>query len=414
MQVSFFIAKRYVKKHGKTTLVYRLSRLSCYSMALGTAILLLVLSTMNGMEKLLSALFYSYTPALKIAPKSGKTFLYDTTLKERILHITGVTDIVEVLEATALVRLDHRQAIVTIRGVSNNFTESDFYRNCNHLDAVTFWRDGMPKAIAGILVGQFLQWTFNRNRVEVFYPKQGGHHLNKPYKRMTLEVDGLFSIAHQIDSKYIIAPIHFVERLTNGFHERTYWEVVIQDTADLESTQASIQKLLPNGYKVTNRDEQNETRRRAIFIERLSVCFIFALVLLLASLHIFFMLCMAILQKQKDMAILVSLGATPGQVGKIFFYNGILVSLKGILYGLMLGWLVSFLQQKFGIITLIRGSSKVAYPIEMHTFDFIYTAIVTTLFSVFAALWPVKQAIRLAKKALDCTSAVQYSRPSSH
>ncbi|MGI2257099.1 ABC transporter permease [Candidatus Cardinium hertigii] len=407
MQISFFIAKRYVKKQGKIRLMYRLSRLACYSMVLGTAILLLILATMNGMQKLLSALFYTYTPALKIECQTGKTFLCDKEFKKKIMYVAGVTDIVEVLEATALTRLLDHQAIVTIKGVSNNFSTSGFYKNCKRMDGVAFLGDGRAKAAAGIGIAQFLQWTPHNNKLEVFYPKQDGHHLHKPYKRTTLEIDGLFSIAPPIDCKYIIAPIRFVEELTNGLNKRTHWEVVIHATAEVQNTQINIEKLLPNGYKVSNQTEQNATRRRAIFIERLSVCFIFALVLLLASLHIFFMLCMSILQKQKEIAILVSLGATPGAIGKIFFYNGMLVALKGILYGLMLGWGLSFLQQKFGIITFTKVSHRVAYPVEIHVLDFIYTAMATTLFSLLATLWPVKRAMQLAKKSLDGIAAVQ-------
>ncbi|MGI2298961.1 ABC transporter permease [Candidatus Cardinium hertigii] len=397
MQISFFIAKRYVKKQGKITLIYRLSRLACYSMVLGTAILLLVLATMNGMQKLLSALFYTYTPVLKIEHQTRKTFLSDKEIKKQIMYVPGVTDIVEVLEVTALIRLLDQQAIVTIKGVSNNFTVSDFYKNCKRMDGVAFLTNERPKATAGIGVAQFLKWTTHNNKVEVFYPKQDSHHLNKPYKRTTLEIDGLFSIAPPIDGKYIIAPIRFVEGLTNGLNKRTHWEVVIHPTAEVRNTQINIEKLLPHGYKATNQAEQNATRRRAIFIEQLSVCFIFALVLLLASLHIFFMLCMSILQKQKDIAILISLGATPGDIGKIFLYNGMLVALKGILYGLMLGGGLGFLQQKFGIVTFTTVSHKVAYPVAIHAFDFLYTAMLTTLFSLLATLWPVKRAMQLAK-----------------
>ncbi|WP_419241107.1 ABC transporter permease [Cardinium endosymbiont of Nabis limbatus] len=398
MEISFFLAKRYLKKHRKATWVYRLSRLSCYSVALGTAILVLVLSTMHGMKKLLSALFYAYTPTLKIEPKAGKTFLYDTKLKRNIMYLPGVTDVVEVLEATALVRLHRQQAIVTVKGVSSNFMESDFYRNCTRMDAVAFSGDDFPQAIAGIGVGQFLQWRPHSNRVEVFYPKRQGHHLNNPYKRMTIALNGLFSMAKPIDSKYIIAPIHFVEALIDGLNKRTYWEVVVKDGADLNRTQATIQQILPDQYKLSNRDEQNETRRRAVFIEQLSVGFIFVLVLLLASLHIFFMLCMLIVQKQKDIAVLASLGATPYQIGKVFFYHAILTALKGMVYGLIIGWGVGFLQQKFSFITFTRGGQTTPYPIEMHGLDFLCTALITTLFSALAALWPVKRTIQLARK----------------
>ncbi|AXI24443.1 FtsX-like permease family [Cardinium endosymbiont of Sogatella furcifera] len=407
MQISFFLARRYVKKHGHTTLIYRLSRLSCYSMALGSAILVLILSTMNGMEKVLSNLFDTYTPALKIEPKIGQTFICDAELKGHIINLSGVADIVEVLEATALVRLHRQQAIVTFKGVSNNFTASDFYRNATWMDGVTFLRDGSPQAIAGILIGQFLQWTPHSNRVEVFYPKQGGYLLCKPYKRMTLAVHGLFSIARKIDGQYIIAPMDFVEALTGGRHQRTHWEVVLEETADLATIQARIQQVLPDGYSVTHRDEQNVPRRRAIFIERLSVCFIFALVLLLAALHIFFMLCMLIVHKQKDIAMLAALGATPGQIGKLICYNGLLVSLEGMLYGLIIGWGLGFLQQKFGIITLTRVRSRIPYPIEMHGVDCLYTAMITTVFSMLATLWPVKCAMQLARKSLRGTSLIE-------
>lgn len=403
MQISFFLAKRYAKKHGSTKLLHRLSRLSCYSMALATAILLLVLGTMNGMEKLLSALFYAYTPALKIAPKTGKTFAYDSKLKQNIIDLPGVNDIIEVLEATALVRLQRQQVIVTIKGVSSNFTASALYKNAIRMDAAAFLADGPPQATAGIGVARSLQWAPHNNRVAVFYPKQGGHHLHKPYKRMTLVVNGLFSIAKQVDSKYIIAPIHFVEALTDGLSRRTYWEVVTKDATDLKTTQATIAKLLPVGYTISSRAEQNEPRRRAIFIERLSVGFIFILVLLLASLHIFFMLCMLIVQKQKDIAILVALGATPGQVGKIFFYHAILVALKGILYGMIIGWGVAFLQQKFSLITFTRGGHVTPYPVAIYGLDGLYTFIATTLFSLLASLWPVRRAMQLAKQS-GCSS----------
>lgn len=400
MKISFFLAKRYLKKHGSTTLIHRLSKLACYSMAVSTAILLLILSTMNGMEKLLSTLFYAYTPTLKIASQTGKTFVYDPKLKSNIMGVVGVAAIVEVLEATALVRLHGQQAIVTIKGVSSNFTASDFYKNCTRMDAVAFWEEDRPRAIAGIQVAQWLQWAPHSNRVEVFYPKQGSYHLQSPYKRMTLDVNGLFAIAKQIDRSYMIAPIHFVESLTDGWHKRSYWEVVINDRADLATIQTTIQKLLPDGYEATNRDEQNQTRLRAIFIERLSVSFIFALVLLLASLHIFFMLCMLIVHKQKDIAILASLGATPGQIGKIFFYNGLLVSLKGMVYGLIIGCVLGFLQQKFGLVTFIRSGRRSPYPIAMHGVDGLYTAMATILFSFLASLWPAKRAMQLASKLL--------------
>lgn len=398
MQISFFIAKRYRKKQGNITLIYRLSRLACYSTTLGTAILLLVLSTMNGMEKLLSTLFYAHTPPLKIVSKTGQSFIPDEGLKKNVLELSGVKEIVEVLEASALIRIHSQQAIVTLKGVSSNFPASDFYKNALGMDGLTFLEGSYPEAIAGRGLSPLFQSKICNNRVEVFYPKQGAHNLNNPYKCLTLEIAGFFSIAHKIDKQYMITPIGFVERLIGGLHQRTYWEIVLPDGVCLKQTQNAIQTLLPNNLAVIDKEGQNEPRSRAIFIERLSVWFIFSLVLLLASLHIGFMLCMLIVHKQKEIKTLVSLGATSKQVGRIFLYNGLLLSLEGICYGLVIGCLLGFLQQKFGLITFVTARSKVAYPIEMNGLDVLYTAGLTMLLSGLASLGPMKRARQLAQK----------------
>jgi lipoprotein-releasing system permease protein len=221
-----------------------------------------------------------------------------------------------------------------------------------------------------------------------------------------LEVSGLFSITDTIDSKYIITPINFVEKLTNCLHKRTYWEVIIENGANVTKTQADIQKLLPKELKVSNRYEQNAAKRNAIYIERLSVYFIFTLVLLLASLHIFFMLCMLILEKKKDIALLAALGAAPTQIGKLFLYNGLLVSLEGILYGLIIAVTVGFLQQKFELITLTKLSrtGSVAYPVAMQGSDCLSIAMTTLIFGAFASFWPAKQAVKLANKEKNRTN----------
>jgi lipoprotein-releasing system permease protein len=406
MLISFFIAKRYARKQDKTTLVYRLSRLSCYSTALGTTILLLVLSTMNGMANLLSSLFYSYSSALKIEAKKGKAFVNNQKLKESITHIPNVKSIVEILEETSLIRFKGQQAIIMIKGVSTNFSESDFYKNCTRMDSTTFFeeRDENYQAIMDINISRLLQLdTHSRDTtIKAFYPRKNSLNasINQQYKKGILEISGLFS-THKMDGKYIIAPINFVEKLTDRLDERTSWEIVLKnEDTNLDKTKASIQKLLPSDLKISSRYEQNGARQKAIFIERLSVSFIFSLVLLLASLHIFFMLCMLVLEKKKDIAILSAIGTKPDQIGKLFFYSGLLVSMEGTLYGLIIAWILGFLQQKFGMITLttLRNTGSVAYPIDMCGNDFLYTAILTILFSSLGSLWPAKQAMKLARK----------------
>lgn len=403
MHPVFFITKRYTQKHTKQTLVYRLSRLSCYSTALAITILLLVLSTMNGMEKLFSSLFYSYTVALRIEMKTKSCFYSDNELKEKIKRIINVTDVVEVLETTALVRLNGKQAITVIKGFSNNFTESDFYKKSIRMDATSFLDPNKYKAIMGIHIGKLLQLDMmsNHTMLTFFYPKRNAspHSINQSYtyRCKKLAAGGLFSIEPKIDSKYIITPIDFLEDLTDRKNQRSYWEVVLRNETKIKNTQQAIQQILPKELKISNRYQQNECKNRAILIEKLFVYFIFSLIVLLTSFHLFFMLCMIILAKKKDIAILSSLGITPNQIGRLYFYNGLLVSLEATLYGLCTAFTLCFLQQKFKIVHFIKlkTAGTIPYPMDIHVCDFIYTAILAICVGILASLWPMKRAMAL-------------------
>ena len=404
MHITFFIAKRYAQKYNRS-LVDKLSRLAGYSTTLGTAILVLVLSTMNGMEHLFASLFYSHAATLKIESKIGKTFIQNSQLKDNISALPGVKYIVEILETITLLRVKERQIIVTLQGVSNNFIKSNFYKKCSRIDATIFTStpERKPQVLIGMQLSKWLQ-VHPHDIVEIFYPKLNplAHPLPHTCKRIALEICGLFSIEPKTERNYIITPINIAERLMAGLNHRSYWEIVLEDAVSITSMQENIQKILPSELKISNEDEQNDPKRKAILIEKLAVYLVFALILLLTALHIFFMLCILVLDKKKDIFLLSALGATPRQIRNIFFYNGLFVSIKGIAYGLMLAWILGAIQQKFGMITLIKlkHTAAIAYPIQMRSSDFIHTALLTVVLGILTSLWPAQQAAKLAKKRI--------------
>jgi lipoprotein-releasing system permease protein len=111
---------------------------------------------------------------------------------------------------------------------------------------------------------------------------------------------------------------------------------------------------------------------------------------------------MLILDKQKDIGILRSLGAGNTTIKQIFFLEGLLISLTGAFTGLLLGLLVCFLQQKFGLIKLQGGGSFIisAYPVKMIATDFLYVFVTIGIIGTAAAWLPVKRiAVNLRKLA---------------
>ncbi|MBX9889984.1 MAG: FtsX-like permease family protein [Amoebophilaceae bacterium] len=400
MRNSLLIAKRYANKKSNKTLVHKLSQLARYSIALATTILILVLSTMRGINNLLFSLFNSYTPVLKIEPKKSKTFIRNPLLKESIENIADIQTIVENLEATVCIAFHKQQTLGLIKGVSPNFSASGYYKNAITIDRDSFCatKHGKYGGVIDLYSSKRLRLPLHEKNstIAVLYPKKISLNTTfaQPYLKKSLWIHGVFNTPH-IEDRCVITPIHFVEELTGRFHERTSWEVVLKETTkEIYTIQAQIQKLLPATLKVANRYEQNQLRQKAIAMERLSVYFICSLVLLLASLHIFFMLSLLLIEKKHEIITLYSMGAQPQQISRMILYHAMLISLEGMAYGTAIAWVLGTLQQKFGFITLtaLKKMGTIPYPIELQTKYFLYTALLTGFFSFLAALWPAKQA----------------------
>jgi lipoprotein-releasing system permease protein len=132
--------------------------------------------------------------------------------------------------------------------------------------------------------------------------------------------------------------------------------------------------------------------------ERLAIFFILTLILIIASFNIIGSLTMLIIEKERDIEILKSLGANNSLIRKIFIFEGWLISIIGACAGLLLGFLVCWLQQKFGFVKL-QGETLIvdSYPVVMKFFDFVVVSGTVLLIGFWAAWYPVRY---LTKKYL--------------
>jgi lipoprotein-releasing system permease protein len=125
--------------------------------------------------------------------------------------------------------------------------------------------------------------------------------------------------------------------------------------------------------------------------ERLAIFFILTLIIVIASFNIIGSLTMLIIEKERDIEILKSLGADNNLIRKIFIFEGWLISILGALAGLLLGFIICWIQQRYG---LIRLDSDVlimrAYPVIMKFRDFIIVPLTVLVIGYWAAWYPVR------------------------
>ena len=191
----------------------------------------------------------------------------------------------------------------------------------------------------------------------------------------------------------MLVPLRFARRMLDYTDEVTSIEIRLAKDADAGLIQEKIASAVGPKFKTQSRFQQQEVLYKIMKSEKWAVFLILTFILIVASFNVIGSLTMLILDKQKDIGILSSMGARDISIKQIFFFEGLLISLTGAFSGLLLGLLVCILQQKFGLIKLQGGGSFIisAYPVKLIATDFLYVFITITLIGTAAAWLPVRR-----------------------
>ena len=207
---------------------------------------------------------------------------------------------------------------------------------------------------------------------------------------------GFFSVEQEINSKYIIVPINFARDLLQYKTEVTAIELDLNSDFDPLVVQEELSVILGTEFRLQNRNEQNELFYRIMRSEKWAIFFILSFILIIASFNIIGSLTMLILDKQKDIDTLDSLGASTSLIKRIFLLEGWLISISGAVIGLILGSFISWLQAHYGLIKLSGSGSFIidAYPVVFLFSDVIKVFAAVLLIGFMAAWVPVRYIAR--------------------
>ena len=404
MNVPLLIARRYFRSKNKRNIITIISNISMIGVAVGTAALIIVLSVFNGLEELVRTLYGKSDPNLVISATKGKAFDVDRTFLVKLENTPGVALLTEVIEDNALLQYHDRQMVVKLRGLSDNyFGQSQIDANIREGDH-RLRRDSLELALVGAGVQHELSITLN-NRLaplRLLYPRNSpGKKMlsmdpDKAFNEQNLIAGGVFLIEQHIDDSYIFVPISFAQRLLGYTTRRTALYVKVGGSFEVEQVKNQLRRQLGPAYKVQDSDEQHVSLFKAIKVEKLFVFITFTLILLIASLNIFFSLSMLVIDKKKDIAVLLSMGANQTTVRRTFLLVGAIVALVGAGVGLAVGVSLCWLQQRFGFVSMGMATSVVdAYPVHMKGSDLVFTCVSIIVITLAVSIRPALNASRL-------------------
>ncbi len=367
--------------------------------AFSTAALIIVLSVFNGLEGLLRSLYSSFDPEIKIELKKGKSFEVEPEFVAKLKAIEGVGIVTEVIEDFVYVRYRDADMVVTMKGVSDNFL--DQHRLDNHLSdgQLVLKEKGIDYAIIGRGVQYALSVSVSESLhpLQVFYIKNLKASMNPSelYTRKALEPGGVFSIEKNYDENYIFVPLQFAEDLLNYGNKRTSLEIQTTANADLKKVQKKIAQVVGDNFNVLTNEEQHQDLYRLLKIEKLFTFVALTLLILVASINIFFSLMMLALDKKKDISILFAMGGHTNLIRNIFLSEGTLIAFVGATTGLLLGGSICWLQDTFGLVGMGMENAIVSsYPVKMKMIDFLLTSLVIVSITILVSFYPARLAAR--------------------
>lgn len=398
MRFALYIARRYLFSKKSTNVINIISGVSVVGVATVTAALIVVLSVMNGFNGLLTNLFSSFDPDLKISLVEGKSFYLDSVPLNNIKSVDGVSIIGEVIEDNAVLSYNKRQYVATLKGLSIEYAAATGIDTMIIDGEFLLKKDNIPFAVMGLGVRHHLGVAIDPRYqifLDIFVPKRtanASHDLSTMYSQKKIQPSGVFSIQQDYDTRYVIVPISFMSSLLDYEGRVTSLEVKLKPGVNCDRVKSKIQKILGSKFIVKDRFQQHEFIYKIMQSEKLVIFLILTFILMIASFNILGSLTMLIIDKKQDIVILRSLGAANNLIKKIFLLEGWMISVFGAFLGLLIGALVCWIQITFEVVELQSGGSFIinAYPVTMQWIDFLIVFVLVVGIGFIAAWYPVK------------------------
>lgn len=397
MNLPLRIARRYLFAKKSTNAINIITGIAVFGLSVGSAALILVLSVFNGFEDLLVGMYSNFDPDIKVSPAQGKTFTVSDSLLKEIYEIDGVEQISQTLEEVAFFEYKDKQSFGTIKGVEDNYGYVINIDSTMREGAFKTQQGPQDMAVIGFSMRNALAVNLDDlfATISVHMPKRNPGVFEKPFVSKVLHPGGVFLVQQDFEKKYVLTNLKFVQRLLELRNKVSALEIKIYPGFVDDDIIEQIKEKLGAAYLVQNRYEQEESFFKLMKVEKWLSYAIVGLMMLLIAFNLIGALWMIVLDKRKDIAILKSMGMQDQGIVRVFLFQGMLLSLLGMVSGVLLALAIYGLQKTVGIVTIPGNMSLEAYPISIRFSDFLIVAMTVVFIGLLASFPPALRARRV-------------------
>lgn len=367
---------------------------------ISTAALVILLSAFNGIEDMVIKLYSDFDPAITIRSSKAKTFNQNFIDLEKIQEIEDVNYTLRAVEEVVILKHEQKWVHAKMIGV-----DTAFIRMANmqgHLiDGEAKLYDGTkPLAIFGATLLDKLDGYIPfrdgaREQIIFHVPLREGKIRpgRNPLSVKRIDVAGRVNYNREVNSEHVVVPYDLAKELLQYGDDVSAIYVGLKEGANLNQNKTEIQNLLGSDFEVKTNFEKNELIFKTSQTERIIVFFILVFIFILSSFNLIASLAMLFVEKKEDITTLFSLGADKKTIFRIFFYEGLMISGRGILFGLTIGYIVAFIQIKFGLIVM-PGPGGEFFPMKTTFSDAFFVLITVSFLGFLVSYFPTKYLVR--------------------
>lgn len=399
MKNSGFIARRYLFSRKHISLISTLTFISITGITIGTALLIVVLSVFNGFFDVIKGFLLSHDPDVRIEAASSATFAQNEEMLAQIRTLPEVRVISPYVEGKALMALDNTEnEVVEVKGVNRDL----FFQLVDIEQSITngVFDISVKDRTPGLIIHQDLR---NRTRLnlqdEVALLSAAG--MKNALTQITVpqtyrfELRGTYFLQQIAGNPKVFVDIEAAKRLFRSRNSISGIDLKLTNNEKAESVKEELAGILGEDFEISTWYDLQKPLYDVMYLEKWGSFVILILIVIVAVLNIIGSLTMIVIQKQRDIGILMSMGYSKKGIKDIFRKQGLYIGLIGCGIGGALGLLLSWAQAKFGLIKLSSAFIIDSYPILINPVDVVIILLVSLSLCVLASWYPAHRAAQV-------------------
>lgn len=373
-------ARRYMFSPKSHSVINIIAFVSLIAVAVPTAAMIILLGMFAGLSGTIEELSAASDADIEIVATRGSTLSDDSIATDDIASIEGVEHVATYVEQSVIATAAGRRIPIMLRGVDSAYFDVipvAQYLQYGRLESVAAGDMILGAALSGSLAAygigtQIELYALNRKQLSTLLPTSG-------ISRLTTRLGGVVNANAEINSALAITDIGRVQRLLNYDGRITAIIVDVNDNADIDAVERSIESVVGTKADVLTREEQNASMNAILRMEKYAIVLIGLMIALVATFAIVGSVIMLITEKQRDIATLRAIGANRRLVRNIFVGEGMLLTLSGVLLGTLIGVAIALGQQYYGWVRIPGNSMLESYPVKLITTDLLMVIVGVTL-----------------------------------